>query len=109
MVTTVLYHVVIAREVFVSKKMDHVTIVCLVTMVIHAIFNVHIVLMEYVIKRTTAAPLDVKLASSWTDAMQLVLKTVTKDVTNKLVHVLMDAMLNITESPVNLFVQYTAL
>ena len=105
MVTTVLSRVVIVREVVVSKKMDHVIFVCLVTMVMHAIYNVHTVLMEHVIKQTVTAPLDVKQVSSWTDVMQLVLSTVPTHVASKVGHVLVDVRMDILETIVKLFVQ----
>ena len=56
--------------------MDHVAFVCLVTMVMLANFYALLVTRDHVIKYMATVPLDVMQACSWTDVMQLVLKTV---------------------------------
>ena len=84
MAITVLYCVANAKRECVNKKMDHVTFAYLITMVINVIYNAHIVPRDYAIKQMAAAPLDVKQDFSWINAMQRVLKTVTKHVTKKL-------------------------
>ena len=99
---------VIVKKTYVIRKMDHVTFVYLVTMVIHAMFHVQIVMRDHVIKMV-AVPWVVKQASSWTDVMQHVLKTVTKHVTSKVEHVPADARTAILETIVKLPVQYIVL
>ena len=92
MAITVLYHVANVKGECANKKMDHVTFACVVIMVMNVIYNAHIVLKDYAIKQMAAAPLDAKQDFSWTNVMQLVLKTVTKHVTKKLEDVLMDVL-----------------
>ena len=94
------------KTAYVIRIMDHATFVCLATMVMHAIFHVHVVLRDHVIKYMASVPLDVMQACSWTDVMQLVLKAVTKHVISKVGHVLVDASMGILETIVKLPVQY---
>ena len=92
MAMIVLYRVANVKQECANKKVDHVTFAYLVTMVINVIYYAHIVMRDYAIKQMAAVPLDVKQAFSWTNVMQLVLKTVTKHVTKKLEDVLVDVL-----------------